>query len=220
MKLPSKFLSLSLLPFCLITKAEAAGGYFFTTVMSEDFTTSGVVIADGSFVSTSIPFTGPVFDDEFGISNISITVNLSASGDSINSDGTVTDINAAGSQDELSLQLVSPDGTIRSLINPGTYDFFATTGDELVTLNFADGGIAQSGSNLLPGTFIPAGGAFGIFDGEEPEGNWQLIITDSSPGDPKSLNSYTLRITQEVPEPSSMLLLGLGLPLLLTRRRK
>lgn len=56
------------------------------------------------------------------------------------------------------------------------------------------------------------------FIGLNPNGTWTLFVADQSPGAVSTLQSWTLNITA-VPEPSAALLGGLGMVLLLRRRR-
>lgn len=70
------------------------------------------------------------------------------------------------------------------------------------------------------GTFRPTGGPLGslqtlnAFNGNSAMGVWTLFIEDTVLGDPLAFNSFTLDITTRdfsVPEPMSLLLMGLGL---------
>jgi subtilisin-like proprotein convertase family protein len=56
------------------------------------------------------------------------------------------------------------------------------------------------------------------FIGLDPNGEWKLFVADQSPGEESTLQSWSLTITA-VPEPSAAALGGLGVLLLLRRRR-
>jgi len=57
------------------------------------------------------------------------------------------------------------------------------------------------------------------FIGLDPNGNWTLFVADQAAGETSTLQSWTLTITG-VPEPSAALFGGLGVLLLLRRRRE
>jgi MYXO-CTERM domain-containing protein len=56
------------------------------------------------------------------------------------------------------------------------------------------------------------------FIGLNPNGTWTLFVADQSAGETSTLQSWSMTITG-VPEPSAALLGGLGVLLLLRRRR-
>ena len=182
---------------------------------SSDFTASGVTIVDSSSATESINI---IDTSNQPIVDVLFSANVSSSGGNINNDGTIS---GAGSpfNNELGLTLISPSGTSLELIGVGT---FQTGGIdeavELLDINFADGGATQ-GLNPVAGTFAPTGGSFFAFNGEFASGVWQVVIQDTVPADPKSLNGFSLTVVT-VPEPSSVSLVALSLIGFAARRRK
>ncbi len=91
--------------------------------------------------------------------------------------------------------------------------------------NIGWGSVPDPGINNVGGSWIPYGqfpnggiGGLGAFDGLDKRGEWTLSISDNAGGDVGVLINWSLHI-QNVPEPSSLVLLTMcGLPLLFRRR--
>ena len=174
---------------------------------------NSAIVVDDSFQQVDFVLSGtqPILD-------VSLLANLSASGGSIDGDGSIDSTNNPF-LNELILTLISPQGSSLELVSESTYTS-GGSGSELVELLFQDGGASQGGVDLSPGTFAPAGGSFSVFDGESPNGIWSLVIEDTVGADPKSLNGFTINVeTAPVPEPSTSLLFALGAFGLVWRRR-
>ena len=188
------------------------------TVVSQDFTTGGVIEVD---VSTSLHnfFVGAPAGGT--ITDVVISANVTGSGDSINPDGT---LNGSGTAyfGELSLILFSPTGTSLELVSEGTWDN-STSSVALADLFFSDSGSAQEGT-FASGTYAPTGGSLSIFDGEFAQGTWGIQIGDNVAADPKSLNGFDFTVTTSasaIPEPSTYpLLLGASAFIIAASRRR
>ena len=70
---------------------------------------------------------------------------------------------------------------------------------------------------LLNGTFRPVG-SLSAFDGQSALGSWRFTFADSVGSDPLAVRSWRLDVTladdpdvAQVPEPTSLALLGIGL---------
>lgn len=143
---------------------------------------------------------------------------------------------------DLDMMLVAPTGTnIVFLSDAGSlWDMNGSyTFDDEATAGIDVSGTGQNDgiSNLLNGSYrfsaytagdpflapapTPTFGniLFSVFDGENPNGTWQLWIMDDAGGDAGWLMSSTLTITA-VPEPSTLALCGIGAAALLRCRRK
>jgi hypothetical protein len=119
--------------------------------------------------------------------------------------------------DEIEFDLISPTATTVRLVIEGTYD--GQMPGARVTVNFDDEAASPvGGSVLVSGAFRPID-ALSVFDGENPNGIWTLVVRDTFVDDPLQFYSATLNINSvTVPEPASFLLLGLGALALLKRR--
>lgn len=89
----------------------------------------------------------------------------------------------------------------------------ATFDDEALTA-FVNAPYGSNSFDILPGTYSPAG-MLSAFDGENIFGNWQLSIQNTgccpNEGDDLLAWSITADIMNPIPEPTTMLLLSIGL---------
>lgn len=100
---------------------------------------------------------------------------------------------------ETFIQLRSPTGVNRTLVNFGTYTGNGHPGFVTVTFDDAAGGGAGPGTPVS-GTFTP-NQALNAFDGINPVGNWRFRIGDSFAQDPLCVQSFAVRIVADVPDP-------------------
>jgi subtilisin-like proprotein convertase family protein len=128
---------------------------------------------------------------------------------------------------EIVFQLTSADGTTVDLVTANTYDG-QTPGARVLVLFDDDAATQVGGDQLLNGIFSPIG-SLSDFIGEDADGTWTLRVTDTVGQDPLQFYSFTLCIneegecagvTQAVPAPATVLLLGLGLTTLGWIRRR
>lgn len=141
-------------------------------------------IGGGAFTSSDVPRTipdsGAVLSTDavtglFGsITHLSVTVNISQSNDS-----------------DLELDLISPAGTSVRLI-----DNVTDTGQNFTNTVLDDGAsnAVENGSAPFTGTFRPSN-PLHLFDGQNPDGTWQLRLQNFQPGDTGRLNSWSLNFT-------------------------
>jgi len=115
---------------------------------------------------------------------------------------------------DLQLYLQSPSGSKIALnkYNPFTEyfdggDYLGTTFDDEADMPI------KSGSPPFEGRYRPLEGhLLSTFDGQDAFGPWRLSVYDAAYGDIGRFKEFTLTIT--VPEPATIVLLLLGLPLL------
>lgn len=146
---------------------------------------------------------------------------------------------------DIAVELASPGGLavhLFSRVRGGGGTTFGDSSDLIGAYRFIDTGggdfsaaaaAAASTVAIAPGTYnrsttLPdqAGGLpainnnpFSVFDGTDPNGTWTLSISDWAGGDTGVSRSWSFNTTP-VPEPASMVALGLGALMLLRRRRK
>ena len=177
------------------------------------------------YVSTDIPKAIP----DNGTTTSVIVIAASKSITTISDVNVVLDITHP-SVDDLDVTLESPTGTVVELftdVGGAGANFTATTLDDEA------GTSITAGSAPFTGSFSPEG-SLGGYDGETSVGTWTLTITDDTPGNAGTLNSWALEISgtnipQGVPAADKWARTGLiltvitaGLALLLqtTRRRR
>ncbi len=178
---------------------------------SADFTSTGVLVVDGSSSTTTLALSDP----SSAILDVNVTVNVSKSGHLINTDGTLDTKGIEWSaNDQLGLALTSPGGTTVDLVTPGTYSGQGGGGAQLETLVFDDSAaLPVAWGQIWSSTFRPVG-SLADFNAEDPTGDWTLLFKDTGAYDPLSVNSWSLTVTTDsgspVPEPSTFALLGIG----------
>jgi hypothetical protein len=132
---------------------------------------------------------------------------------------------------EIQLQLISPEDTVVTLVAFNTYPNNGLEGARIEVLFDDNAATEVGGGALLDGTFSPVG-SLSDFIGEDADGAWALRVADGAGGDPLQLYGVTLCINEQgecagvappppgVPAPASLLLLGLGLTSLGWIRRR
>ena len=90
----------------------------FTFNVSADFTSTGVTIVDSSSATQSVNINDPTNQL---ILDVLFSANISSSGATINSDGTINNNGRSPFNNELVLNVISPSGTSLELIGAGTF---------------------------------------------------------------------------------------------------
>ena len=100
---------------------------------------------------------------------------------------------------DLSFTLQSPAGTTITL-----FDGAACAGEDGISAEFDDGAASVIGCSdwLSGGTFKPFE-ALSAFNGEDPNGEWTLRVTDSFPQDEGTLDSWSVELCRDIPPPES-----------------
>ncbi len=155
---------------------------------------------------------GALTVDRSGIvTDLDLIVDVSGAGSDIASDGTPM---GGGNAyfNELALTLVSPTGTSVNVLASGTYASGPT--DLRFSLTLDDEASSVFGPEPETGTFRPTN-LLSSFDGENAFGAWSLFVIDTTGGDPKSLNGFTLRIAADEFDAPSAVPVPAALPLLI-----
>ena len=98
---------------------------------------------------------------------------------------------------DLLFKLMSPSGTEITL-----FDGASCTGEDGIDVEFDDGAARTIGCRdwLTGGSFQPQQ-ALAAFNGQQPNGDWTLTVTDGFPLDDGTIDSWELQICRDVPPP-------------------
>lgn len=186
---------------------------------------------------------GGVAINETPLSGLARTLTVSTPDTYISDISVALDISSLGGSDawngDLYAQLLSPSGTLSVLINrPGlspsddagySHAGFSVTINDSATADihtYVDTGFSQNGSGQVTGTWKSDGRsdatsstrpqALSQIFGQNPNGDWTLLVADLASGNRAQLNSWSITITTTpVPEPAATVALS-GLALLAT----
>jgi hypothetical protein len=147
-----------------------------------------VLQIDGSSASTQLV----ISDLLRPITKVTTSINLTKCNLAISNAG-VCEYPGRSYNEEIGLALKSPTGTTVALLNVLTLG--GQTPGGTVTWLFDDAASsAVRGDTLISGTFLPAS-SLGAFNGEVGNGIWELLYTDDAGGDPLSINSWSLSVS-------------------------
>jgi hypothetical protein len=155
---------------------------------------SPVLQIDGGSADTGLLISnlGPL------VTNVLVTVSITKCGGSgsITSAGVCTSPNFSFNS-EIQLFLESPTGTLVGMVYQA--DVTGQTPGATATWSFQDSFAGPvGGSSLVSGNYQPSD-LFSVFNGENPNGTWKLQYEDTTPGEPLSVNSWSITVTDNVP---------------------
>ncbi|HJV93143.1 MAG TPA: PEP-CTERM sorting domain-containing protein [Azonexus sp.] len=175
----------------LLTASDSTFGSFDSSSGSRSFTLGSGLVSD---VNLSITF-AKCDDPSIGVNGTSCI----GGGNSFNR--------------EIVFRLTNPFGTTVNLVSQDTYSG-STPGTGRVTVTFDDEAATTVGGPLVVGGSFKPVGSLADFDGQDALGIWTLFIQDTVGQDRLDYFSSTLSVTtrdNNVPEPGSLALLGLGI---------
>ncbi|NQU76682.1 MAG: tandem-95 repeat protein, partial [Planctomycetes bacterium] len=167
----------------LVIEDYYGGGVGTLNSWSISFTTGELyeIISPSTDVPVGIP------DEDFVESTLTVT---GLSGHIIDANVTLDVTHTEVS--DLSIWLVSPSGTEVRLVDGvpnGGENFTGTTFDDEADM-WIDDGVAP-----YTGAYMPYADELALFDGEDPNGLWTLVIVDWYGGDVGTLNSWSISFT-------------------------
>ena len=148
------------------------------------------------------------------VSDVNIRIDFAKCDDpSIGPTGTACTGSGFSFNREIVFRLTSPGGTVVNLVNQDTYSGQEPGAGRVSVLFDDEAATTVGGPFVLGGSFRPVGN-LSDFDGQLTVGNWTLFIEDTVGADRLDYFTATLSVNalaNDVPEPSTLALLGLGL---------
>ncbi len=185
---------------------------------------SGSSLDSGTF-EFGTPFTSSiVIGPNESISNVTLSINMehswigdiSATITHVETGSFVTLMSDVNGDDSSNLGL--DPGANDDVLSPGAYTFSDAGFVTIFTAADTGGG---STFEVPIGTYLAEGGLATAFGGESTQGTWRIDFIDDTSDDDGNINGWSINFTSTaIPEPGSMVLLGLFGTACLARRRR
>ncbi len=162
------------------------------------FSYSGPAVGFDGFLKSADYMTAEVSGVAGLIDSITVSVTWQKKDGGTHDNCDIADLGATPFNEEVSFQIVSPEGIIVDLVRETDYARGTATSGEVVTV-FTPNGMKITG-NPLPasGTFGAAGDLM-VYHDKIPQGTWTLIANDDATLDPLCVSGFSVTIKSKVP---------------------
>ncbi|MFT6880430.1 MAG: serine protease [Psychromonas sp.] len=159
---------------------------------------SGPAVGFDGFLKSDDYLTAEVSGVAGFIDSITVSITWHKKDGLTHNDCGMADLGATPFNEEVSFQLVSPQGIKVDLVRTGDYARGVATSGEVITV-FTPNGLKITG-NPLPatGTF-GAAGDLSAFEDKIPQGTWTLIASDDATVDPLCVSEFSITIKTKKP---------------------